>query len=96
VPLRPQEVSHKTRCGIDPGHSGAKYIASVQKVVSAVGVSVVERASYVTVTERRIVDRHKAVNFRLRSFISGVGSSRLYMQIDAFFVEISSLALTTI
>jgi len=96
MPLRPQEASHKTRCGIDPGHSGAKCIASVQEVVSVVEVSVVQCARYVPVTECRRVDRRKEVNFRLLSFIGGVGSSCLYLQIEASFVETSSLALTTI
>ena len=59
MPLRPQEVSHKTNGGIDPGPSGAKSIASVQEVVSAVEISGVERERYVIVTKRLILDRRK-------------------------------------
>jgi hypothetical protein len=96
VPLHPQEVSHKKSCGIEPGPSGAKCIASVQEVVSAVEVSGVECARYVIVTDRRILDRHKEVNFRLLSFTGGVGSACPYLQIDASFIQINSLVLSTI
>ena len=54
VPLCPQEVSHKTSCGVDPGPSGAKCIASVQEVVSVVEVSVAQCARYVIVTVRSV------------------------------------------
>ena len=94
--LRPQEVSHTTSCGIDPGPSGGKCIATVQEVASAVEVSAVVCARYVTVTERRTLDRRKEVKFRLLSFMVGVGSSCLYLQIDASFVQINFLVLTII